>query len=138
MSFIKDKDGDFFSVSDHVFDELLNLTKEAGLKMTVLPVEGVVDLAIEIQDIDGSEWDIKGLKREIRELLHKSAERGGFADAGLTGEQKEAAMIFHVLESAVQFFAGLRDKELIGMNGLFERESGEIPISLQHNYYSSC
>lgn len=30
--------------------------------MTVLAMEGLVDLAIEIEDIDGGEWDIKGLE----------------------------------------------------------------------------
>lgn len=123
MSFIKDKDGDFFGVGDHVFDEQLNLAKEVSLKMTVLAIESVVDLAIEIEDIDGGERDVKRLERELGELLSKSPERGGFAGSGLTGEQKNAAMIFHVKETALQFFAGLRNKKLIRMNGLFKRES---------------
>jgi len=106
--------------------------------MTVLAMEGLVDLSIEIEDIDGGEWDIKGLEREIRELLDKSPEGGGFAGTGLTGEEKDAAIVFHILESAVQFFAGLRNKELIRMNGLLKRECGEIPIRLQHDYLSSC
>jgi hypothetical protein len=32
----------------------------------------------------------------------------------------------------------LGNKELIRMNGLLKRESGEIPICLQHDYLSSC
>jgi len=65
VGFIKDKDGDFFGMSDHVLDELLNLAKEGGLEMTVFAMEGVVDLAVEIQDIDGREGDIKRLECEI-------------------------------------------------------------------------
>lgn len=138
MGFIKDKDGDFFGLGDQVFDEELNLAKEVDLEVTVVAMEGLIDLTIEIEDIDGGEGDIKGLEREIRELLDKGPEGGGFAGAGLAGEEKDAAIIFHILESAVQFFAGLGNKELIRMNGLLKRESGEIPICLQHDYLSSC
>lgn len=65
MSFIKDDDGDFFRMSDHVFDGELNLAEELGFREAGFAKQGVVKLAVEIQDIDGSQGHIKALKSEI-------------------------------------------------------------------------
>ena len=56
----------------------------------------------------------------------------------MTGEEKDAAIIFHVIEAALQFFDRLRDKELVMMKGFAEGKSGETPICFQHGYLSSC